>query len=170
MEALTQLLDLEGFEVVEMQEDRPQRVRRLGLIPKVDVGLCPRCQRSTDHRHQVRERTVQDLPWGRYATELTLRVPQYQCPHCGALFTPRFPALAEGTHATERFLERLAEMVRGSDLKNAAAFFGLPEKTLESWYYDYVERHRAGAPPDPIRSLGIDELARKKNGGASVAC
>jgi transposase len=170
MEALTQLLDLEGFEVLEMEEDRTQRVRRLGLVPTVDVGLCPHCHRSTDHRHQSRERTVQDLPWGRYTTQLTIRLPQYQCPHCGTVFTPSFPVLAEGAHATERFLERLAEMVRWSDLKNAAAFFGLPEKTLEHWYYAYVERRPTARPSDPIRSLGIDELARKKNAGVSAAC
>jgi len=51
-------------------------------------------------------------------------------------------------------------LIRFSDLANTAAFFGVPEKTLERWYYDYVERHRQ-APPltaRPIQQLGIDEL------------
>ena len=170
LDALTQLLDLDGLEVVDVDEDRVRMVRRLGVMPTVDVGVCPQCRRSTDHRHQVREHTVQDLPWGRYATQLAIRLPQYQCPHCGAVFTPSCPMLAEGAHATERFLERLAEMVRWSDLKNAAAFFGLPEKTLEHWYYAYVARRQTSVPSAPIRSLGIDELARKKNAGVSAAC
>ena len=47
----------------------------------------------------------------------------------------------------------------------AAAFFGIPEKTLERWYYDYVECQRTvtNAAAQPIRSLGIDELSLKKS-------
>ena len=53
--------------------------------------------------------------------------------------------------------------VRCSDIANAAAFLGVAEKTLEKWYYDYVERQRQQpAPLKTIRQLGIDELALKK--------
>ena len=33
LEALTQLLDLEGFEVVEAAQDRGKKVRRLAVVP-----------------------------------------------------------------------------------------------------------------------------------------
>ena len=170
MDAATQLLGLEGFEVVDVREDSGRGLRQWVVVPTVAVGLCPQCYRATAQRHQTRERTVRDLPMGAYATELLVRLPQYQCPACGNLFTPHSPALAESAHATERFLERLAQMLRWGDLKNAAAFFGLAEKTLERWYYDYLERRTAATPRQPIRSLGIDELARKKNAAGSAAC
>jgi len=173
LKASTHLLSLDEFEVVEFNEDAQRKLCRLVVVPRLSVGLCPQCHKATNHRHQTRERRIHDLPWGPYATELVVRVSQYQCDACPGtpVFTPRFSALAESTHATERFLERLAQMVRFSDIQNASAFFGVPEKTLEGWYYDYVERKRSATVSEsPIRSLGIDELSRKKRGGDTAAC
>jgi transposase len=79
--------------------------------------------------------------------------------------------LAEGSHATERFLERAAELVRSSDLSNAAAFLGVPERTLGDWYYAYLQRrqHAGGQKLKPVRRLGIDELSLKKKHQQYVA-
>jgi hypothetical protein len=81
------------------------------------------------------------------------------------MWTPHSPIVAEGTWATARLVAQAAELVRRSDVANAAAFFGIPEKTLERWYYDYVECQRTvtNATAQPIRSLGIDELSLKKS-------
>jgi hypothetical protein len=77
-------------------------------------------------------------------------------------------------HATERLLERLAELAGHGDVSTAARFFGLPEKTVEDWYYDYLERQQkereSGSGFQPVRSLGIDELSLKKDTGSSAAC
>ena len=85
--------------------------------------------------------------------------------HFDRYFTPPCPHVAPGAHATERFLEQAARLIRFSDIANAAAFLGVPEKTLERWYYDYVERQRQApaAALQPITQLGIDELALKKS-------
>jgi hypothetical protein len=95
---------------------------------------------------------------------------QFHCRVCDKCFTPRFAAIAEGTHATQRLLARLAELVKHGDIANAARFFGIPEKTAEHWYYEYVERNQK-SPSDlkPIRSLGIDELSLKKSSGSLPA-
>ena len=48
----------------------------------------------------------------------------------------------------------------------AAAFLGVPEKTLARWYYDHAQRQRDNPPATaakPIKSLGIDELSLKKS-------
>jgi hypothetical protein len=73
--------------------------------------------------------------------------------------------LVEGTHATERFLERCAALVRHGDMARAAAFLGLPEKTLARRYYEYVERRQQQPVGElqPIRAIGIDELSLKKS-------
>ena len=170
MIAVTQLLGLSEFEALEVQDDAKRKVRRIIVIPRVSAGVCPKCKMASDRRHQVRDRIIRDLPMGAFATELMVRIPQYECLGCDRKFTPGFESLAESAGATERFLERLAEMMRFGDVKNAAAFFGLPEKTLESWYYDYVRRRSAAMLAGPILSLGIDELSRKKSEGATAAC
>ena len=96
---------------------------------------------------------------------------QFRCEHCNRFFTPRSAALAEGAHATERFLERMAELVQHTDLTHAAAYLAVAPKTLERWYYQSVQRRqRPEGTLQPIRSLGIDELSLKKDTGNSAAC
>jgi transposase len=172
LEALTGLLDLDGFEVVEAAEDRAEKVRRLAVAPMDVAGLCPHCGRATDDRHACHDREVMDLPLGGWKTRLVVRGWQFRCADCGKFFTPRHPALAEGAHATERFLDRLAELATHGDVSAAARFFGVPEKSAERWYYEHLERRRKDPPRDlePVRSLGIDELSTKKGTAGSRAC
>ena len=171
LEALDGLLDLAEFEVVEVIEDRPKKTRHFVLVPRARVGLCPHCGGVCEERHESYEREVADLPLGAYATELIVRGWQFRCEHCNRFFTPRSAALAEGAHATERFLERMAELVQHTDLTHAAAYLAVAPKTLERWYYQYVQRRqRPEGTLQPIRSLGIDELSLKKDTGNSAAC
>jgi transposase len=169
---LTGLLDLDGFEVVEAAHDRGKKIRRLTVVATDAAGLCPHCGAVTGERHACHDREVVDLPLGGCKTQLVVRGWQFRCEGCGKFFTPRRPALAEGAHATERFLERLAELASHGDVSAAARFFALPEKTAERWYYDHLERLRQEPPKDlqPVRSLGIDELSLKKGAGNSAAC
>ena len=172
LEAVTSLLDLEEFEVVEATQDRGKKLRRFTVVPRLAVGLCPHCQKTTDERHSCHDRVVRDLPMGGWETELVVRLWQFRCETCDRFFTPHFTALAEGAHATERLLERLAELAGQGDVSTAARFFGIPEKTTEEWYYDYVERKRRDSQSrpqlQPVRSLGMDELSLKKDTGSSA--
>jgi transposase len=167
---MSSLLDLEEFEVVDCAQDRGRRLRTLTIVPKTSVGLCPHCRGVSDERHLCRDRVITDLPMGGWRTELVVRLWQYRCMACDRFFTPSFAALAEGAHASERLLERLAELIDRSDISSAASFFGLPEKTVEGWYYEYVKAKQSQPRPqlEPVRSLGIDELSLKKDTGNSA--
>jgi transposase len=167
---LTSLLDLDEFEVVESSRDRREKMRRLTVTPKVIVGLCPHCHGIADERHACHDRVVRDLPMGGQQVELVVRLSQYRCRACDKFFTPRLAALAQGSHATERLLERLAALASRSDVATAAGFFGIAEKTAEGWYYQYIEQKEPGPRLEPVRSLGIDELSLKKDTGNSAAC
>jgi transposase len=161
----TNFLRLDGFRVVHVRTDRPTDPVRLTVIPTTVVALCPHCQRPCDTiQRRYQSEPVKDLPLGPKAVELIVRTYQFSCPHCDHYFTPPAPAIAHGAHATERFLEHAARLIRFSDIANAAAFLDVPQKTLEKWYYDYVERQRQApsVAPQTIRQLGIDELALKK--------
>lgn len=167
----TDILQLPGFTVVHLHEDAPAKRYLMTVVPEHAVGVCPRCGHTTQNIKQHRTRDgILDLPVGSYAVELKLRIGQFECERCGGCFTPTPGFLAEGTHATERLLERAAELIRHSDVANAARFFKVPEKTLEGWYYGYVERQQqraAQAPAKPIRRIGIDELSLKKSTDSS---
>ncbi len=179
LEALGAVLDLEELEVVQACEDRQAKVRRLVLVPRLPVGLCPHCLKVCQERHVCHDREVMDLPLGVFATVLVVRLFQYRCPRCDRFFTPKLACLHETAHATERFLSRLAELVKHTDLANAASFLSVAQKTLEHWYYDYVKRQQEQkqrqeqeqqAPQQPVRSLGIDELSLKKDTVSTASC
>jgi transposase len=163
----TNLLHLDGYEVAYVCEDKQQKRVCITVIPTQRIGVCPHCGRACNEVKQRRTRErIQDLPVGDHGVELTVRVDQFECQHCEHCFTPPIPFLAEGAHATERFMERAAQLIRKGDIANTAQFLGVAEKTLENWYYDYVERQQnqtGRSSPKPIRHLGIDELSLKKS-------
>jgi transposase len=163
-------LRLDGLKVVHERRDTPADPIRLTVVPTVEVGLCPHCGRPTDQVHRrLASDPIRDLPHGPQAVELILHAIQFHCEDCDRYFTPDCPHVAPGAHATERFLEQAAKLIRMSDIANTAAFLGVPEKNLERWYYAYAER-KAKAPVQalkPIKSLGIDELSLKKSTGSS---
>lgn len=167
----TDVLDLPGFVVVHHDDDAPHNRHCFTVAPRHQLGVCPRCGKPSQTIKQRRNRErILDLPIGAKAVELTVRVGQFACESCGTCFTPPIDFLAEGAHATERLLRRAADLIRNSDVANAARFFSIPETNLERWYYDYLERlaeHAAKAPPSPIRRIGIDELSLKKGTDSS---
>lgn len=169
---LTTLLDLDEFEVVESAWDRRGKLRRFTLVPKMSVGVCPHCLRLSERQHACHDRVIADLPMGGQRVELIVQLFQFECDSCNKFFTPRYAALVEGTYATERLLEKLADLAKHGDIANAARFFGIPEKTVEGWYYRYVERKLKDPSPhlQPVKSLGIDELSLKKDSVNSFAC
>ena len=134
--------------------------------------MCPHCQGVTDERHVCHDRVFADLPMGGHRVDLVARLWQFHCTACDKYFTPHLSALAEGAHATGRLLERLAELAGRADVVTAARFFGLAEKTVEGWYYPYLERKQKQPSTAllPVKSLGIDELSLKKDTGNSAAC
>jgi transposase len=160
----TELLHLKGYHVVYVLRGTPTDPVRLTLVPDFPLGLCPHCQRASDLIHRrLASDPLKDLPLGPQAVELVVRRYQFACRHCGHFFTPAAPAFAPSAHATERFLEQAARLIRCSDVANAATLLGVPEKTLEKWYYDYAERQRQQLPAGkPIQQIGIDELHIKK--------
>lgn len=167
----TELLQLPGFEVVHVEEDSNRKRFFVTVVPKHAVGVCPHCGRVGDEVKQRRTREgIQDLAIGRNAVELKVRVDQWECRSCKRCFTPPLAFVAEGSHATERFLARAAELIRQSDVRNASRFLGVAEKTLDDWYYDYVARQQqqvVNTAAKPIRRLGIDEVSLKKSTASS---
>jgi transposase len=167
----TDLLHLPGFAVAHVREDEVGPRYVITVVPESPVGVCPHCHRVSETVKQRRTREgILDLPIGSHAVELTVRVGQFECPHCDRCFTPPIDFSAEGAHATERLLGRVAELIRHSDVANAARFFGVAEKTLEGWYYGYVERQQSDptrTPTGPIRRIGIDELSLKSGTDSS---
>jgi transposase len=170
--AWTLALSLPGFRVVHESRGQPTDPVRFTVSPIQDVGLCPHCGHASDTVHRRhRSSPIKDLPLGDQAVELIVSTPQYECERCERFFTPSYPAVAEGAHATERFLAHCARLIDFADIANVAGLFGVPKRTMARWYYDYIQRrqqHPLPAPLKPIESIGIDELSQKKSTDSSL--
>lgn len=161
----TTALNLPDYEVVHYAQG--DGVRHFSLVPCWEIEVCPDCSESCQRVHQKRwVNDIVDLPLGDQPVRLKVRVLQYHCEHCGRMWTPKSRLFTPGMggKATARFVDQAAEMIRHADIKGAAEFFGVPEKTLERWYYEWTESQAdAEETGEPIRSLGIDELSLKKS-------
>jgi len=168
----TLALNLPGFQVVHESRLAPSDPVRFTVIPTQEVAVCPQCGHACDSVHRRHpSKPIKDLPLGDQAVELILSTPQFECECCQRFFTPSYLAIAPGAHATERFLAHVARLIDFSDVANVAALYGVPERTMARWYYDYIQRRQQQplkAPLKPIESIGIDELSQKK-GTASLS-
>jgi transposase len=173
LEFCTRILNLPDFRVVHEARTTPDDPVCFTVRPTVECGLCPECHSATDYIHRTTESArVTDLPIGPQSVELIVRTHQFYCEDCDCYFTPHYPAFAPNAHATERFLQQAAKLIRFSDIQNAADFFGVPPSTLARWYYAYTERIAAQPAPQlkPITHAGVDELSQKKSTGSSSSC
>jgi transposase len=162
----TKVLNLPDFRVVHEGCDSPNDPISFTVVPAEDVACCPGCGHACATVHRRHDsKPIRDLPLGPQVVNLIVRTPQFCCDRCENYFTPRYPAIAPGAHATERFLEQAARLIRFSDIANAAEFFAVPPNSLARWYYDSVERQQQTSPTQlkPITSIGIDELSLKKS-------
>jgi transposase len=159
-------LNLPGFRVVHEHRETPKDPVRFTLVPTEEVGVCPHCHHASDTVHRRHHsKPIKDLPLSDQAVELIVSTPQYECERCKRFFTPPYPGIAPGAHATERFLTHVARLLDFSDIANVAALYGVPERTLARWYYDHIERQQQQPSTSlkPIESIGIDELSQKKS-------
>lgn len=170
----TTALNLPEYEVVHYAER--EGVRHFSVMPRSGVELCPECSKPCERQHQRRWiEEVADLPLGDQPVRLKVRVYQYHCEHCGRHFTPKSLLLTPGlgAKATARLMGKAAQLIQRADIAGVAAFYQIPAKTLERWYYEWVELQNQSseedAPPKPIRSLGLDELSLKKSTGSTPA-
>lgn len=165
------LLGLDEFEVIEIEENltdfsSPKRkTLTIHLLPKKSVFLCPHCRHACGHIHKTTQRRILDLPQGIMEITLVVVWPQMLCERCDKYFTPCFEAIREKGTVTKRLAERLAAVIRISSVKEAAKLFRIAESTAEEIYYEIAEARVGKQPkpgPEPIKSLGIDEIAVKK--------
>lgn len=169
----TTALNLPEYEVVHYAER--EGVRHFSLVPTCVIDVCPECSKPCDHWHQKRWiKDVVDLPLGDRPVRLKVRVFQFHCEDCGRIWTPKSLLLTPGmgAKATARFVEHAAELIERADISGVAAFYDIPRKTLERWYYRWLERPTELSEEDdaePIRSLGVDELSLKKKHRQFVA-
>ena len=164
--ALTRLLDLEELTVNALELQPHLHLLYLHCTPTSAVAVCPRCHTSSGQIHQAHRRTIRDLPWGPWTCYLHLTRRRFWCAGCARPFTEALTALAPWARTTRRFAASVVAAVPTTTIQAVATTLALGYKAVEGLFYrTALARHPSGPPAQPVRRLGIDEIAARKGHG-----
>jgi transposase len=127
---------------------------------------CPVCGCHSQQVHSRYQRTLTDLPWGRFTVRLQLTVRKFFCrqPTCSRrIFTERLPAVvAPSARRTVRLTEvvRLLAFALGGE-PGARIVGRLGMATSPATLLRLIRRTAVVEPPTP-RALGVDDWAKRK--------
>ena len=165
-QALTRLLNLPEFVVTHLEVAHWLGWRVFHVRAQAASAPCPRCQHVCTHVHQYHSRSVRDVPYNGQTCWLQVSVRRFKCPRCRRPFTEQFATLPRRARTTPRYAAHLVAACRQSSLAAVARREAVGYKTVDSVYYQAAAAaHPGGAPPGPVRRLGIDEIALRKGQG-----
>ena len=164
--ALTRLLDLEELTVTALELQPHVHQLYLHCTPTSAVAVCPHCHTASGQIHQAHRRTIRDLPWGPWTCYLHLTRRRFWCAPCARPFTEALTALAPWARTTRRLAAAVVAAVPSTTIQAVATTRALGYKAVEGLFYrTALARHPTGPPAQPVRRLGIDEIAARKGHG-----
>jgi transposase len=166
--ALTYLLGLAEFTVTRLEYDAHLDLLLVFCHPRDAVAVCPTCATVSAHLHESKERCVRDVPWAGQRTVLVISTRGFACDICRRPFTERLEAIAPLARYTRRYEQYLFEQCRGTTIQAVHRREGLGYKAVEGVFYRMAARQHVTPGINPVRRLGIDEIALKKGHGQYV--
>ena len=162
---LSELLGLPGMIVTRFAIEEENKAQYLHLFCKHDyeVTICPRCLRTTDEVHEVKERSVRHLDiWG---MKTVVHFPQrrFDCEVCGMPFTENLEWIDPKRRQTNVFAVHVYERVKNkTPRKQVALQEGLHEATVLELFKRQAKRVTRQIDSRRIRLLGVDEISLRK--------
>lgn len=164
---ITEMVGLEGFEVVESQfvgaAEVPTATLRLEENHQEGPWVCGGCGQLVETGYDQKRYDVLDMPYGKWKRTI-LNVPKVRvdCPDCGV----RQQALSEfedNHQYTTRLKEDVAQACRGlKSLTEVAGSYPLSwhqVKAIDEWF---VRTQRGPVNWESIECIGVDEFSLKK--------
>lgn len=164
---ITEMVGLEGFEVVDSLYDESAEIPTATLILEETnpdgPWVCGECGQFVETRYDRNRYDVLDLPYGKWKrTVLDVPKVRVKCPDCGV----RQQALAEiepDHEYTTRLKEDVAYACRGlRSLTDVAGGYPLSwhqVKAIDEWF---VRTQKSPIKWDRIECIGLDEFSLKK--------
>ena len=159
---LTALLRLEDFNVVGYEMHEGEGMLILFCVVKHDVAVCPDCQRISDAPHEYKRRVKRDLPVFGLRCYLEYDHRRFKCPHCRKPFTEVLAGVPFKGRYTTRYEDYIFEQYRHNAITEAVRCEGLGYKAAQGIFYRQVKKRIVRVQREPVRRLGIDEIALKK--------
>ena len=157
---LTEIMELPEFEVTHVFAGA--EMLHVKVRHRRQVAICPECQTLSVQLHQVKERTVRDLAIAGKKVVLHLTGRRFRCDTCGVPFTERLQSIGQRRRQTRRYEQYVYEQCLVQSRKGVAVQEGLSESTVKDIFVRHAEQTVQEQAAQPVRVLGIDEIALKK--------
>ncbi|HHV45640.1 MAG TPA: ISL3 family transposase [Tissierellia bacterium] len=155
------MIGLQGVEIISTNVNNG--IFQVFATSSYNFAICPRCKRITQEVHDSRWQSVKHLPIWEMSTEIMLKKRRFIC-DCDPEhpFDERFEFLRKYQRQTVSLEKHIFMLTHKNTVKNAAELAGISEGKCQSIYNHYAESILEHRKPEPLRLLGIDDIARKK--------
>ena len=110
----------------------------------------------------LKERCVEDLPFGENRVYLKFAERRIVCPYCGKIHIEKLPGITPKSRQTDRFRLRLARECEDASVSAVARRYGLNDETVRRIDKEFLAKREQISIMPICRRLGIDEIALKK--------
>jgi transposase len=162
---LTELLDLPHVRVVGY-ELRDDNTIVLDIEFELPVATCPVCHQASGSIHSyVPPRMVRDLDvWNRQCY-LRFQPRQFECDGCRNTFVERLAWLEKGQRQTRRMEKRVFELVRRTNVADAAWYHRSTDERVTALFLREAQRRLEARGYPKVETLNVDEIAGIKGRG-----
>ncbi len=157
---ITELVELPEFRVTHYELEG--EALHLKCEHRYDITQCPDCEYLSQQVHQQKERRVRDLSVMGKRVNLYFMGRRFRCEHCQRPFTENLLSVNQQRRQTRRYEQYVYEQCLQCDRKAVARQEHLSESTVKEIFVTYAQRTIQRPTQNPVRVLGIDELALKK--------
>ncbi|MHB1392700.1 MAG: ISL3 family transposase [Clostridia bacterium] len=154
-------LDLQGIEVTYTNANNG--TFEIYVVSTQNFAVCPRCKRITQKIHDSRCQPYEHLPiWG-MPTIIILTKKRYIC-DCDPEhpFDEQFTFIRKYQRQTIPYEKYAFTLMHKNTIKNVADILDHSEHTCQRIYNHYANMMLDNASPEPLKLLGIDDIARRK--------
>lgn len=158
---IEKMIGLQGVEIISTNVNNG--IFQVFATSIHNFAVCPRCKRITQDVHDSRCQAIRHLPiWG-MDTVIMLNKKRFVC-DCDPEhpFDEQFEFLRKYQRQTVPYEKYIFMLTHKNTIKNAAEFAGIGEGKCQGIYNHYAESILERREPEPLRLLGIDDVARKK--------
>jgi transposase len=155
------LIGLQGIDVVYSHVNNG--IFEVFATSSFDFAVCPHCGHIAYTVHDKRCQPYKHLPiWG-MATVIMLEKKRYVC-GCDPEhpFDESFDFIRRYQRSTIPYEKHVFELTHKNTIKNVSNIEGISESTCQRIYNYYAKKHLEAVAPEPLRFLGIDDIATRK--------
>ena len=139
-------------------------------MPTTVPGVCPKCGSKTETIHDIRVQDYMHLPiWGT-KTVLVLPIFRLEC-KCDPdhPFDLRYSFIRKHQRQTVHYEMYIYNLCKQNTIENVCSLEGISHGKCQKIFNHYANEEINSRPPNRVRLIGIDDLARKKGHNYNTA-